>query len=561
MTARWIAEIPILSITTVALHGMVLEWLDMSHTGTIDVVRYRVYRQEDNGNWHLLGYSSTLTYTDTTAGSRGIYYHYKIACEYLSGVTSAYSNIVTGWVDPVSYDVPVLVLTTEEIANMVLDWTEMSEGGEFPVDQYTLYRREDGGAWSVIATPATNHYVDATADQNLVLYEWYVVANYTLGNDSPDSNIVQGIISLPDYVYLLGGDGKMHVLDAQAPTAPTFVRSQDFSAQFGQIIDADRLLIDDIHLYVGCGAVGFHHTHVFNISNGTLAFGYTLAPAENYTSSILLRRNRTAILTLGNNVDTSISEDITGPSASVNRNWQYSGSFLGPKHEDSACYDPDEKRSHTCAGGDYSYALRWRNLQVADNDLISECATQLNPISGQNYSDEVRAFVQQRTGQKSLYWLLLNSGWVSFVMPALYGATQFSSFSFPDFNTSSWCSRGYLRGNYFFQCMKQAGANRYAVEIIDLTDPANPARLTGLGGLNTAAMDILFFDDGATKYAYVLRPTGKTILIYNITDVTNPVLVDTVVISQLSTNMHLISKANNISQYDGGNGFMPDIPS
>lgn len=454
--------------------------------------------------------------------------------------------------------IPVLTLVSAEVNDIHLSWLDMSYAGKVEVLRYHVYRKIDTANWALLGFATGLTYIDTDIHSAGVPIYYRIQCEFSMGVLSDYSNIVTATLDVPDYVYLLGEDGKMHVLDIQTRTAPAFVGSQDFSAQFGTIQQWDRMLIDDIHLYVGCGLTGVAHTHVLNYASGVLDYRYKINSAQAKTSGILLRRNLSAISILVNYLFSS--DNITGNDNHTQRNYFYVGSMLGSYHPDSIVYDPYAKKGHFLCAGDYSYSIRWGNTNVGDTDLVSQVAVETTPFTGIIYTDEGRQLVQQRAGQASLLWVLMDGGWTSYVLPAPYPTAAFSSFSPPDPLHSSDYGRCYLRGNYMYLCQKVQKATRYAVEIYDVTTPATPVRLTGLGGLNAKAVDILFVDIDAVKYAYVLQPTGKTILVYDITTVTSPSLLATVAVSQLSTNMCLIARANNTSQYDGGNGFMPNRP-
>jgi hypothetical protein len=73
----------------------------------------------------------------------------------------------------------------------VLTWTEATVAGSSIVG-YSLYRNADGGAYSLIAeTPAhTRTYTDEDLTEDVV-YDYYVVAHATNGEDSANSNVVE----------------------------------------------------------------------------------------------------------------------------------------------------------------------------------------------------------------------------------------------------------------------------------------------------------------------------------------------------------------------------------
>lgn len=72
-----------------------------------------------------------------------------------------------------------------------LDWTDAT-AGTFPVDEYDVFRNEDGGAYSLLTTTTapTTTYVDTTTVAD-VLYRYYVVARDDQGNDGAASNIIE----------------------------------------------------------------------------------------------------------------------------------------------------------------------------------------------------------------------------------------------------------------------------------------------------------------------------------------------------------------------------------
>jgi hypothetical protein len=74
---------------------------------------------------------------------------------------------------------------TEMSGNINLNWTASVDSA---LDYYNIYRSEDGGAFSLIASETrTNNYLDETIDENL--YEYYVTAVDRSFNESSQSNV------------------------------------------------------------------------------------------------------------------------------------------------------------------------------------------------------------------------------------------------------------------------------------------------------------------------------------------------------------------------------------
>jgi hypothetical protein len=72
-----------------------------------------------------------------------------------------------------------------------LDWTAAT-AGTYPVDEYDVFRNEDGGAYSLLTTvSAPLHTYDDTTVVVDVLYRYYVVARDNQGNDGAASNIIE----------------------------------------------------------------------------------------------------------------------------------------------------------------------------------------------------------------------------------------------------------------------------------------------------------------------------------------------------------------------------------
>ncbi len=132
----------------------------------------RTYEYDSDGRLMRVAYPS----------GRGVVYDYDAA-----------GNLTS--VTPLSLPVaPTGLMASRNGSEVTLTWSDHADNES----GYIVYRRRDGGFWSVLANLTANSqsYLDTTAESALSSYEYRVVANSANGPSS-DSNITEAISNVP----------------------------------------------------------------------------------------------------------------------------------------------------------------------------------------------------------------------------------------------------------------------------------------------------------------------------------------------------------------------------
>ncbi|MGA1848931.1 MAG: fibronectin type III domain-containing protein [Thermoplasmatota archaeon] len=187
---------PVLSATN-AGGKVALSWSVPSFDGGSDIIVYSIYRGFSPGMLGLYDEfgAGTTTYTDPMV-TLGREYYYAVTATSRIG-ESPYSNIVK--VIPArAPDPPILTDAYPEGDTIVVKWDPPENTNGAPLEEYHIYREEQGVAGSVMETvPAnTTMFVDRTA-QFHTSYTYSVTAVNSAGESRPSDRATARLITAP----------------------------------------------------------------------------------------------------------------------------------------------------------------------------------------------------------------------------------------------------------------------------------------------------------------------------------------------------------------------------
>ena len=151
--------------------------------------RYEILRQNSDGSWMEMGFTTALQYIDATATPNVATSYIVRACQ---GSTVSAFNIVYGRALP-----PITapqVIVTNQPGSVKLNWTAV--GG---AEGYEILRQNSDGSWATLAAAQSLQYVDTSATPNVAAgyivraYAGTVVSGFTIvyGKAQPNLGIPQ----------------------------------------------------------------------------------------------------------------------------------------------------------------------------------------------------------------------------------------------------------------------------------------------------------------------------------------------------------------------------------
>jgi hypothetical protein len=171
-----------------------LSWTAATPATDDIILRYEIYRRVNAGAYSLLAEvdGDVTGYLDDSIDALNNSYDWYVVPVGLFGGDGPASNVVNQ--PQVSFLPPSApVLTgTRNGGDYDLSWTVATPGSGDTLASYKVYRRVNGGPYTLLATvtaPATT-YTDTTVDLDENSYNWYVRAVGTLAGEGPSSNIV-----------------------------------------------------------------------------------------------------------------------------------------------------------------------------------------------------------------------------------------------------------------------------------------------------------------------------------------------------------------------------------
>ena len=159
---------------------------------------YKVFRGLSASSLVQIGTATTGSYTDSTAVI-GTLYTYAVKASGESGTgDSDLSATDTGWR---TVNAPASIVATDgtSTASIVIEWAAVDGASG-----YKVRRASGGGAASLIATPATNRFVDTTAVPG-TLYTYSVTAAVPLGESAAATDTGWRMLTAP--ATLVASDG------------------------------------------------------------------------------------------------------------------------------------------------------------------------------------------------------------------------------------------------------------------------------------------------------------------------------------------------------------------
>ncbi len=460
-------------------------------------------------------------------------------------------------------EIPTLQLMTIQLGNFVLQWNDMSHSGVVPVTRYRVFR-SDGGTFAYVGSSTSLTYTDTTAASNYVNYTWYIVAEYNLGYYSGQSNRVTGGV-FPQYMYALGTDGYIHTIEITNRAAPALVQSTNFQANLGATMQfGNRLLVDDTRMIVSYqDASNVPRIRGFDIATNPLipAFAYAIAPGgetQDWFHPPLLRKNHDFVANgRGWPFFFRASDGLMGAGYWIG--WIDGAGY----HPHAVSFDPKTKKFYQLYGDGNYFANRYRGGTLADDDSAITALGD-SPCRGISVTRLTvsQMLIQAREGLDSVMWFVDWSGnWLGYRIP---NPDYYGNYFLGAFNTGQTApdrlGRCYIRNNVFFTTSRLGLSNVHAVYLTDISNPATPTLLSTLGDHAQQCCDIVIIEDPTVTYAYLIGTTDKKVTVYDITDMTNPVLLSATTFAGLSATIACLgSKHAAISQNGGNNTYLPDV--
>jgi hypothetical protein len=191
-----VASAPSTVVLSGSLEGTSFELSWTAATPATDdiILRYEIYRRVNAGAYSLLAVvdGDVTEYLDAPIDALSNSYDWYVVPVGLFGGDGTASNIVNQpQVNYLPPSAPVLT-GTRDGDDYDLTWTAATPGPGDTLASYKVYRRVNGGAYTLIATVAapTTTYTDTTVNLGENSYNWYVKAVGTFAGEGPSSNIV-----------------------------------------------------------------------------------------------------------------------------------------------------------------------------------------------------------------------------------------------------------------------------------------------------------------------------------------------------------------------------------
>ncbi len=255
---------------TAGTNQVALSW--SASTDNVAVTGYRVYRSSGGGAYAQVAAPSGSSYTDAGL-TNGTAYSYKVSAIDGSANASAQSAAATATpADTQAPSVPTALAATAGAGQVSLTWTASTDN--VAVTGYRVYRSSGGGAYALVASPATPYYTD-TGLTNGTAYSYKVAAVDGAANASAQSSVATATPVPP--------------ADTIAPSVPTGLTATGGTAQvvLGWSASTDNVGVTGYRVYRSSGGgayaqvatpVGASYTDT-GLTNGT-AYSYKVAAVD-----------------------------------------------------------------------------------------------------------------------------------------------------------------------------------------------------------------------------------------------------------------------------------------
>lgn len=455
-------------------------------------------------------------------------------------------------------EVPVLTLVNAVLNSVDLSWLDMNHTTPSTVKRYWVYRNANGGDYVFLGYSTGLTYNDTASMSAGVIYQWYIVCEYTNGVLSGRSNYVSTLIST-EYLYAASGDRHLYTIDVRSRLVPALLGNQDFTTEITGGTNAIRMLVADTLLFVSVGTQVSGQAYAFDwaTNKSSLIYKSKFPTANDGMAGFLVRNPKHVVIPYTNGYEVW---DFTDPANPTRLQQLSLGSLVGNWHPDGCAFDPDGKVLWNIRGDGSATSDRFDTASLSDADALSTAYGIIQPSDITLAIAAARTLVQRRMpANPNVLWTLATTvGWRGYVLPITAGASPLYSFTINGSPQASVYGRCYIYANrYIIMCQTSTTASTYGVVIWDLLNPAAPALVSNLGPLNSPVADIAIVADGTTIYAYLLGKANKNITVVDITNIASPSTLATVNLSGLSTDMRCMSGYQTTLQRDGQNMTLP----
>jgi hypothetical protein len=435
--------------------------------------------------------------------------------------------------EPQTFEVPALRRVglslssgTPTTNTIPLSWTGSNEtGAGFDLVAYDVYYGVGNGLaedqLTLLAT-TTNHSYTANGLTTNQSYTFMVKGRYT-----PDalvrSNIVSATTSGIPYIYIFGNIGAnlgCRVVDISNPASPSVVSNVTFGSIAINLIDGYQMSMDDRYIYGNFWMAGSkNYRFVFSIAdptNPTLIYredpsgpnlvhlgmivrtGKTYANNIMYLNSFAAANKTIRVMDVSNMASPSLLQEVTIPSGAYN--------------DGTMVYDATRNRVYFTSTNSAINGSGLAYYDVAsDGRLTFGLSTSL-------FAGSIAYSSWGLAGQDK-YWLAtmranrMNAYGLD--MPPITTPTYFPAWVDNSFHSMNIQVQHLWKNTFFFALAKYVNASAYPVEIVDITESANPiTNKRHIGSLGETAIHQAIVGN----YLYWLRGSDAALMVTNLSN-------------------------------------------
>ncbi len=173
VTGKYI-KMPTITSASANATGTTLKW------GTVSGASgYAIWRKTSGGSWSRIGYTTSTSYTDTTALTSGTTYYYTVRAysgSYSTANANTFNSNYWSYYDTTGKQIvylakPTLGSATNTTSGVKVTWSKVSGASG-----YVVYRKTIGSGWSQIGNTTSTSYTDTSSLTSGTTYYYSVRA-------------------------------------------------------------------------------------------------------------------------------------------------------------------------------------------------------------------------------------------------------------------------------------------------------------------------------------------------------------------------------------------------